>query len=151
MEKAIYSDPYNVTANWVGENVFAYNGILCTPTRDDPKLTVVSGVYLNHSDIAGYLPVELGLLTDLTTFHINSNRFCGIIPNSFSKLQHLEELDVSNNRFVGSFPDVLLKLHSLVYIDIRYNNFEGLIPAKLFDKNYDVLLLTHNRFTSENP
>ncbi|XP_059650019.1 leucine-rich repeat extensin-like protein 5 [Cornus florida] len=150
-KKAIYSDLHNVTANWVSENVYAYNGILCTPTHDNPKLIVVLGVYINHGDIAGYLPVELGLLTDLTIFHINYNWFCGIIPNSFSKHQHFEELDVSNNRFVGSFPDVLLELHSLVYIDIRYNNFEGPIPAKLFDKKYNVLFLTHNRLTSEIP
>ncbi|OMO97702.1 pollen-specific leucine-rich repeat extensin-like protein 1-like protein [Corchorus olitorius] len=47
---------------------------------DDPKSTVVAGIDLKNADIAGYLPVELGLLTDIALFHVNSNKFCGIIP-----------------------------------------------------------------------
>uniref|UniRef100_A0A0D9ZDD5 Uncharacterized protein n=1 Tax=Oryza glumipatula TaxID=40148 RepID=A0A0D9ZDD5_9ORYZ len=31
---------------------------------------------LNHSDIAGYMPPELGLLADLALLYLNSNRFC---------------------------------------------------------------------------
>ncbi|EEC76208.1 hypothetical protein OsI_13599 [Oryza sativa Indica Group] len=30
---------------------------------------------LNHSDIAGYMPSELGLLADLALLYLNSNRF----------------------------------------------------------------------------
>ncbi|XP_059627018.1 pollen-specific leucine-rich repeat extensin-like protein 3 [Cornus florida] len=85
-KKAMYSDPFNTTGNWVGANVRAYNGILCSLARDDPKLKVVSGVHLNNVDIARYFSIELTLLIDPTTFHINTNRFCGIIPDSFFKL-----------------------------------------------------------------
>ncbi|XP_059650021.1 pollen-specific leucine-rich repeat extensin-like protein 4 [Cornus florida] len=150
-KKAISSDPHNLTGNWVGENVCAYNGIVCKPAIDDPKLTVVSGIYLSHGDIAGYLPLELGLLTDLTTFTINSNRFCGIIPNSFSKLQHLEELDLSNNQFNGSFPAVLLELNSLVHIDIRYNNFEGIVTSDTIKELYTTPHIQPTNINSANP
>ncbi|CAM8997596.1 unnamed protein product [Rhodiola kirilowii] len=67
-KKAIYSDPLNTTGNWVGANVCGYNGVFCAPALDDPSLKVVAGVDLNHADIAGYLPVELGLLTDMALF-----------------------------------------------------------------------------------
>ncbi|KAL3580571.1 hypothetical protein D5086_018406 [Populus alba] len=53
-------------------------------------------------DIAGYLPAELGLLTDVALFHINSKHgFCGNHPQElFPKLTLINEFDVSNNRFV---------------------------------------------------
>ncbi|CAK9178593.1 unnamed protein product [Ilex paraguariensis] len=150
-KKAIYSDPLNTTRNWEGADVCNYMGVFCAPALDDPQLMVVAGIDLNHGDIAGHLPVELGLLTDLALFHINSNRFCGIIPKSFSKLTLMHEFDVSNNRFVGQFPKVVLSMPSLKYLDLRYNNFEGELPHKLFDKELDVLFLNNNRFDSNIP
>ncbi|KAL9686071.1 hypothetical protein QQ045_023526 [Rhodiola kirilowii] len=150
-KKAVYSDTLNTTSNWDGPDVCSYNGVFCAPALDDPKINVVAGVDLNQADIAGYLPVELGLLTDLALFHVNSNRFCGVIPKSFSKLKLLHELDVSNNRLVGPFPEVVLDIPTLKYLDIRYNDFEGSLPPELFLKDMDAMFLNNNRFTSTIP
>ncbi|KAL2549281.1 Leucine rich repeat N-terminal domain-containing protein [Forsythia ovata] len=73
---AIFSDPFNFTVNWTGPNVCSYGGVYCTPSQLNASYRVVGGIDLNHGDIAGFLPDELGLLTDLALFHINSNRFC---------------------------------------------------------------------------
>jgi hypothetical protein len=97
--------------------VCSYTGVFCAQALDDNSVTTVAGIDLNGGDIAGYLPPELGLLTDIALFHINSNRFCGIIPDTFSRLTILHELDVSNNRFVGLFPKVVLQLPALKYVD----------------------------------
>ncbi|KAG6535008.1 hypothetical protein ZIOFF_008925 [Zingiber officinale] len=148
---AIYSDPNNFTGNWVGPDICNYNGIVCAPAPDDPSTNVVAGADLNGGDIAGYLPAELGLLTEAALFHINSNRFCGVIPQSFSDLKLLHEFDASNNRFVGPFPDVLLRLPSLKYIDLRFNDFEGPLPSALFEMDLDAIFLNDNRFTSHIP
>lgn len=145
-KQAIYSDPLNFTANWKGSDVCSYMGIFCAPSPQNKKVRVVAGIDLNHADIAGYLPTELGLLTDLALFHINSNRFCGVVPNSFSKMKLLHELDLSNNRFVGKFPKVVLSLPSLKYLDLRFNEFEGSVPSQLFDKPLDAIFLNDNRF-----
>ncbi|KAL3571653.1 hypothetical protein D5086_025557 [Populus alba] len=150
-KKAIRSDPLNITGNWEGLRVCDYNGVFCAPALDDPKQNVVAGIDLNHFDIVGYLPVELGLLTDIALFHVNSNRFSGIIPKSFSRLTLLHELDVSNNRLVGPFPEVVMSLPSLKYLDIRYNDFEGGLPPEVFEKDLDALFLNNNRFTSTIP
>ncbi|KAK7832504.1 leucine-rich repeat extensin-like protein 2 [Quercus suber] len=58
-KSAIYSDPLNFTANWVGSKVCSYKGVYCaqSPTNDSHR--VVAGIDLNHADIAGYLPPEL--------------------------------------------------------------------------------------------
>ncbi|KAI5021350.1 hypothetical protein ZWY2020_055195 [Hordeum vulgare] len=149
--KAFYSDPKNFTSNWVGTDVCSYNGVVCAQALDDANATVVAGIDLNGADIAGYLPPELGLLTDLAFFHINSNRFCGIIPKSMARLTILYEFDVSNNRFVGVFPYVVLEMVSVKYVDIRFNEFEGELPPALFDKEYDAIFVNSNRFVGPIP
>ncbi|PON74858.1 LRR domain containing protein [Trema orientale] len=149
-KRVIYSDPNNFTSNWLGPSVCNYTGIYCAPSIDNPDIRVVAGIDLNHADIAGFLPDELGLLTDLALIHLNSNRFCGIVPSTFSNLSLLYELDLSNNRFVGPFPTVVLSLPTLNYLDIRFNDFEGPLPPKLFSKKLDAVFVNNNRFTSLN-
>ncbi|GAV80589.1 LRR_8 domain-containing protein [Cephalotus follicularis] len=150
-KRVIYSDPKNYTTNWVGPSVCSYTGIYCSPPPYDPKIKVVSGIDLNHADIAGFLPDELGLLSDLALIHLNSNRFCGIIPQTFDNLTLLYELDLSNNRFVGPFPTVVLSLPTLHFLDLRYNEFEGSLPTELFNKNLDAIFINNNRFTNAIP
>ncbi|KAG8367404.1 hypothetical protein BUALT_Bualt16G0068400 [Buddleja alternifolia] len=131
-KKAILSDPLNLTSNWVGSDVCNYTGVFCAPALDNPSIRTVAGIDLNHGDIAGYLPEELGLLTDL-------------------ELKVLFELDLSNNRFAGKFPYVVLSLPKLIYLDIRFNEFEGTVPPQLFDKPLDAIFINHNRFAFELP
>jgi hypothetical protein len=71
-KSTIFSDPFNFTANWNGSAICSYTGVYCAPSRADASLRVVVGIDLNHADIAGYLPPELGLLADLALFHLNS-------------------------------------------------------------------------------
>ncbi|KAI3711634.1 hypothetical protein L1987_70173 [Smallanthus sonchifolius] len=150
-KQAILSDPLNLTVNWVGSDVCGYKGVFCAPAPDNHSEKTVAGIDLNHGDIAGYLPEELGLLTDLALFHINSNRFCGTIPKKFQNLKILFELDISNNRFAGKFPYVVLKLPELKFLDLRFNEFEGNVPKELFDKDLDAIFINHNRFQFELP
>lgn len=147
----IYSDPSNVTSNWVGLSVCEYSGVFCASSVEDNHTQVVAGIDLNHKDIAGFLPDSLGLLSDLALLHLNSNRFCGILPLTLSNLTLLHELDLSNNRFVGRFPSVVLSLPSLKYLDLRYNEFEGPLPSELFAKKLDAIFVNNNRLTSVIP
>ncbi|XVE66183.1 hypothetical protein DITRI_Ditri08aG0060100 [Diplodiscus trichospermus] len=150
-KRVIYSDPYNFTSNWVGPGVCNYKGVYCAAPPYDKKLKVVAGIDLNGADIAGFLPDELGLLSDLALIHLNSNRFCGILPQTLANLSLLFELDLSNNRFVGPFPYVVLSLPSLRYLDLRYNEFEGPLPPQLFSKNLDAIFVNNNRFSNVIP
>lgn len=150
-KRVIYSDPNNFTSNWIGPNVCSYHGIYCSSLPNSTNIQVVAGIDLNHGDIAGFLPDELGFLSDLALIHLNSNRFCGILPLSFSNLTLLYELDLSNNRFVGVFPSVVLSLPSLKYLDLRFNEFEGPLPSQLFGRNLDAIFVNNNRLTSVIP
>ncbi|KAL3655659.1 Leucine-rich repeat extensin-like protein 7 [Castilleja foliolosa] len=150
-KESILSDPTNITANWVGPDPCNYTGVFCWPAPDNNCERTVAGIDINHADIAGHLPHELGLLFDLAIFHINSNRFCGPLPESLTNLKLLHELDLSNNHFAGPFPKLLLQFRNLKYLDIRYNEFEGEIPSGLFDKHFDAIFVNDNRFSSALP
>ncbi|KAH7862021.1 hypothetical protein Vadar_033709 [Vaccinium darrowii] len=151
-KSVIFSDPKNFTSDWVGPSVCNYTGVFCAPLPNATEPTItVAGIDLNKGNIAGLLPIELGLLSDLALIHLNSNRFCGTIPQTLSNLSLLFELDVSNNRFVGPFPNVVLSLPSLHYLDIRYNEFEGALPPSLFSKTLDAIFVNNNMFTFSIP
>ena len=150
-KRVIYSDPNKFTSNWVGPSVCSYKGVYCTAALDDPKIKVVAGIDLNLANIAGSLPDELGLLTDLALLHLNSNRFCGIIPETFANLTLLFELDISNNRFVGPFPSVVVSLPTLKFLDIRFNEFEGALPPDVFNRGLDAIFVNNNLFSSVIP
>ncbi|PWA80758.1 Leucine-rich repeat-containing protein [Artemisia annua] len=147
----IYSDPFNTTSDWIGPSVCSYTGIYCAPYPNNTDIQTVAGIDLNHADIAGFLPDELGLLSDLALLHLNSNRFCGILPHTLSNLTLLFELDLSNNRFVGPFPSVVTSLTSLKYLDLRFNEFEGPLPPELFNQNLDAIFINNNRLSSVIP
>ncbi|KAK8660145.1 hypothetical protein V6N13_051079 [Hibiscus sabdariffa] len=137
-KQAVISDPFNFTSNWVGSNVCSYTGVFCSPSLDDPTIKTVAGIDLNHGDIAGNLPEELGLLDDIALFHVNSNRFCGKLPRSLEKMKHLYELDVSNNRFAGKFPHVVLPS--------RCSSFGFALPDNMGNSPASVIVLANNVF-----
>uniref|UniRef100_M8CNA0 Cell wall hydroxyproline-rich glycoprotein n=1 Tax=Aegilops tauschii TaxID=37682 RepID=M8CNA0_AEGTA len=151
LKRAITDDPKNLTGNWCGPDVCAYFGVFCAPSLDDPCARAVAGVDLNHGDLAGTLPFELGHLTDLAVLHLNSNRFAGGLPDSLPKLSLLHELDVSNNLLSGGFPQHILCLPNVKYVDIRFNNLCGPVPPAIFDKKIDALFINDNHFDFELP
>ncbi|XP_002457818.2 pollen-specific leucine-rich repeat extensin-like protein 1 [Sorghum bicolor] len=151
LKQALYSDPNNFTGNWVGPDVCAYNGVSCVPSLHNASESAVASLDMNAADVAGHLPKEIGLMSDLAVLHLNSNRFCGVIPEEITNMTELYELDASNNRFVGPFPAAVLGVRKLSYLDIRFNDFDGPIPPELFLKPYDAIFLNNNRFTSGIP
>ncbi|KAJ1287953.1 hypothetical protein BS78_02G050500 [Paspalum vaginatum] len=151
LKRAITEDPKNLTRGWCGPDVCAYFGVFCAAAPDDPHTQTVAGLDLNHGDLAGTFPEELGLLSDLALLHLNSNRFAGGLPESLPKLHRLHELDVSNNRLSGGFPQHILCLPNVKYVDIRFNNLCGPVPPAIFDKPLDALFLNDNHFDFELP
>lgn len=146
LKHSITSDPKNLTADWLGPHVCNYTGVFCAPAPDDPDILTVAGLDLNHGQISGTLPEDLGLLCDLALLHLNSNRFTGGLPSSLHLLRVLHELDVSNNRLHGPFPSVVLDIPSLKYLDIRFNGFTGNVPDRLFDLKLDAVFVNNNNF-----
>ncbi|CAN6441348.1 unnamed protein product [Victoria cruziana] len=148
---AITSDPFGVTATWVGSDICNYKGVFCSSSIPMAPGEVVFSIDLNHAQLGGTLVRELSYLTDLSILHLNSNNFSGSIPDTFTDLISLTELDLSNNQFSGPFPSVVLRLPRLIFLDLRYNRFFGPIPYELFAMGLDAIFLNNNEFDSQIP
>ena len=61
--------------------------------------------------LSGSLPVEIGLLTALSTIALSSNDLSGTVPDIFGNFSNLWDLDISNNKFSGMFPNSFLDLN----------------------------------------
>lgn len=114
----------------------SYKGVYCAPAPDDSYIKTVAGIDLNHANISGSLPEELGLLTDLALLHLNSNRFFGTIPSSFSHLKLLHEIDLEldalflNNNFSCTLPKIIQNSPVSVLV-LANNNFNGCFPPEI--------------------
>ncbi|CAD6238481.1 unnamed protein product [Miscanthus lutarioriparius] len=79
LKQALYSGPNNFTGNWVGPDVCAYNGVSCVPSPHNESESAVASLDVNAADVAGYLPREIGLMSDLAVLHLNSIRHDGAL------------------------------------------------------------------------
>mmetsp|Transcript_9410 Transcript_9410/g.13752 ORF Transcript_9410/g.13752 Transcript_9410/m.13752 type:complete len:815 (+) Transcript_9410:194-2638(+) len=126
-------------------------GIEC----EDSKVTSIFFRRSVGENLEGYLPPELGELSDLERIILQRNVLKGGIPTYLGKLKKLKKIIFRGNQFVGSIPEELMagakmlgvidfaenqltgtlssKLSSLpiVSLNLEENNFKGVIPAAL--------------------
>ncbi|GFP83470.1 uncharacterized protein at4g06744 [Phtheirospermum japonicum] len=148
----ITSDPFNITATWIGSDICRYKGFYCEAPPDNESATAVASVDFNGFQLSS--PTIVGFLDqlpDIAIFHANSNDFSGLIPPNLSNLPYLYELDISNNKFSGPFPPSILGMDGLSYLDLRFNFFTGSIPPEIFARDIDFLFLNNNNFMTRLP
>jgi hypothetical protein len=63
---------------------------------------------LDDNKFNGTLPIELGLLEELTDVRVNKNDLEGALPLQLGLLNKLEILYLHNNNFDGTLNDILL-------------------------------------------
>ncbi|GFY89975.1 hypothetical protein Acr_07g0001720 [Actinidia rufa] len=120
-KKAIFSDPFNMTGNWVGANVCAYNGVYCARALDDPTASVVAGVDLNQaSTISRCCENSIS-----ATIVLSANS-----PRLFWTYRILKYVDLRYNEFEGSLPPELFE-KELDAIFLNNNRFTSTIPDTL--------------------
>ncbi len=108
-------------------------GIFC----DGPS--PVYFILLDSVGLAGKLPWELSLLSNLLTLDFDKNMVQGTIPTEFSGLENLEALLLFSNRLTGPLPVHLPS--SLRYIGFEGNSFTGSIPSSWGDTLSSVIHL----------
>lgn len=107
--------------------------------------------------LAGTIPVEISLLTDLTQINLSYNRIRGSIPTEVGLVPLLEQFILSNASLVsdyariclasrlcssfcpflrhpsqtGSIPSEIGLLSELITIDVIFNEISGTIPSEL--------------------
>jgi len=102
------------------------------------------GVYLNsegcvdklelqHLNLIGEIPVEIGDLKELTRLRMYDNALTGEIPATIGALTKLERLFLQKNQLSGSIPVELGNLQQLRVCALGTNELSGDIPVELFE------------------
>jgi hypothetical protein len=91
----------------------------------------VTSLYLREQNVQGQIPVDLGLLTDLTYLDLSFNQLSGTIPRSIGALKALMRLDLEHNQLSDTIPSSLGSLTALTLLYLYGNQLNGTIPSSL--------------------
>ena len=117
----------------------------------------VTGLLLESNGLAGEIPKELGILSNLKRLEFGNNQLTGEIPRELGNLSALETLLLNSDSsyaggLSGSIPKELGSLSKLEVLNLRFNLLTGEIPTELGNlTGLETLLLDANRLSGEIP
>ena len=107
-----------------GEPISQWDGVT---TNDDGRVTALD-LYLNN--LSGFLPPEMGDLTELSRLHLASNSVGGPIPPEFGNLTALTQAYLYNNGLT-EIPAELGGLSQLADLWLFDNELRGPLPPEI--------------------
>jgi hypothetical protein len=117
---------------------------------DLTDIHTLEDVDFSENSLNGSLPLWVGDMTKLTTFHISHNRLTGTIPEGiFTEANHatLNDIQLSNNFLSGTVPTTIGLLRSLSTLKLDHNMIEGPLPEEKKNmENVQKLFLGYNKF-----
>ncbi|KEH19889.1 LRR receptor-like kinase family protein [Medicago truncatula] len=81
--------------------------------------------------IGGYIPLEVGNMSNLLFFDMYDNNINGPIPRSVKGLQKLQHLSLSKNGLQGSFIEEFCEMKSLGELYLNNKKLSGVLPTCL--------------------
>lgn len=151
---AVSADPGNALSTWrdADADPCFWAGVTCASSSSGATGRV-SAVELANASLAGYLPSELSLLSELQALSLPYNRLSGQIPAAVAALQRLATLDLAHNQLSGQVPPGIARLVSLQRLDLSSNQLNGSLPPALaaLPRLSGVLNLSYNHFTGGVP
>ncbi|CAO2162820.1 unnamed protein product [Urochloa humidicola] len=149
---AVSDDPGGALATWrdADADPCGWAGVTCAEGGGGGR---VAGVDLANASLAGYLPSELSLLSELQELSLPYNRLSGQIPVAIAALQKLTTLDLAHNLLSGQVPAGIGRLLSLSHLDLSSNQLNGSLPPAIagLPRLSGVLNLSYNHFTGGIP
>lgn len=115
--------------HWSGNNPCdsQWTGIIC----DNSSPRRVTSIGLSGLGLAGDLPSDIYLLSELSTLQLSYNNLTGSIPNEIGVLAHLQVLNLQYNYFNGPIPSQIGQLKSLTHLSLNGNSLAGGIPNEI--------------------
>ncbi|KAJ9168686.1 hypothetical protein P3X46_020182 [Hevea brasiliensis] len=108
--------------------------------------------YVTDCRIKGYLPREIGNLSNLIGLILQKNELTGTAPAEIGRLQYLQDFSVAHNQLEGHIPYQICNLQRLGYLFLRENGFSGSLPSCLYNlTSIRELYLRSNKLTSTIP
>jgi Leucine-rich repeat (LRR) protein len=141
---------YNSTggANWTNKT----NWLSTQPISKWYGITIdnnrVSQISLSSNKLSGFIPPEIGALTDLTILRLGDNQLSGTIPGEIGNLTNLVVLILDRNQLTGSIPAEIGNLTNLWHLSLGNNKLTGSIPNEIGNlKLLEGLLLYGNKLS----
>lgn len=108
---------------------------------------------VTDNGLAGTLPVEMFMLSNLYEFTLANNLMTGSLPQLFDKFKELDTLVIPFNQFGGTFPHQIWEYPDMVYLDVAYNGFSGKVPDDIDTRmpNLEVMFLENNALSGSIP
>ena len=134
-------------ANWMSDAPLSqWAGV-----QTDADGKVVS-LRLYSNGLSGFIPPELGQLSNLVWLDLAANQLKGSIPAELGRLAKLEKLHLDSNVFIGPIPTELGQLSELTVLRLSSNRLTGRIPAELGQlSRLTHLYLDNNRLAGSIP
>ena len=111
-------------ANWTSpEMPCSWPGVTCGA----PGAAILE-LNLKDAGIAGSIPTEIGLLTDLESLHLQLNGLTSSIPTELASLVALRDLRLQTNQLTGPLPSQLAALQNLTEVRVQQNDLCGDLP-----------------------
>ncbi|CAM9497291.1 unnamed protein product [Ectocarpus sp. 4 AP-2014] len=98
-----------------------------------PNIGALETLNLDHNEVDGNIPPELGDLRQLQKLWLNDNHLTGHIPQQLGRLSALKILHLSFNELDGPIPPELGNLAALQHLNLGWNGLSGHIPPQLRD------------------
>ncbi|XP_016460187.2 putative LRR receptor-like serine/threonine-protein kinase At4g37250 [Nicotiana tabacum] len=150
LKSAISSDPTEFLASWSESDSSPchWNGITC-----DDQNQKVTAISLSAKNLTGYIPSEIGALSNLSILSLSYNNFSKPIPIHLFNATSLHSVDLSHNAFTGFLPQQITSLNNLNHLDLSANFLNGSLPEELTELTQLIgtLNLSYNRFSGEVP
>jgi Leucine-rich repeat (LRR) protein len=90
-----------------------------------------TSIFIQNNSIGQTIPIEIGLLTQLTYLSLITTNLIGTIPSSLGNLTRLIGLDLSYNNLEGTIPAAIEYMTSLKFLLLGENLLNGNIPSSL--------------------
>jgi len=107
----------------------------CLWENVDCEDRVVTGVRWMEQNRSGSIPVEIGLLSEVSHLDLGDNQLTGSIPESFFNLTSMTHLYLHNNRLTGSISDSIFNQQQLLSLYLGGNMLSGTFPDGLRSKS----------------
>mmetsp|Transcript_20352 Transcript_20352/g.48391 ORF Transcript_20352/g.48391 Transcript_20352/m.48391 type:complete len:551 (+) Transcript_20352:425-2077(+) len=127
-------------------NECTWAGITCNSTT-----LCVTRIEFELNNLAGTIPTELGLLTDLVFLGLEQGSTTGTIPSELGGLSNLNFIDLDFNLLNGSIPSELFGLSNLATLDLNDNDLTGNIDGFENLVSLTFVQLENNLFTGTLP
>ena len=102
--------------------------------------------------ISGYLPTELGLLSNMGAITAGGNHLSGWIPSELGNMLPMARFRVGDNALSGTIPSWLGKMADMTFFLAEGNAFSGTIPGEVgLWPNSVVVMFMNNRLSGTLP